>query len=148
MSSAFERAIESATKQLVQGYELDGHLNHQDLGLPSRGAIVDLLSQFEAVLFPGFEFEENIDDATLQTSTQGKLEKLHRTIEALIDKAQGHRETLEPNPSQPTQSGHDAANSIVQELPRQRELISGDIEAIYNGDPAVQSKSEVVLAYP
>jgi serine O-acetyltransferase len=148
MSATFEQAIESTTQKLVQGYELDGHLNHPGLGLPSRSAIANLLSQFEAILFPGFELDEEIHDKTLQTSTQEKLEGLHRIIEELMDKAQGHRDSLNSNPSPPTLSGHDAANAIVQELPRQRELISGDIEAIYNGDPAVQSKNEVVLAYP
>lgn len=37
---------------------------------------------------------------------------------------------------------------FLERLPRLKELLDGDVEAIYEGDPAANSKDEVVLAYP
>jgi len=37
---------------------------------------------------------------------------------------------------------------FLDSLPKQRELLNGSIEAILNGDPASDSKREIVLCYP
>lgn len=42
----------------------------------------------------------------------------------------------------------DVINSFLNHLPILKEILTTDIEAIYNGDPAAKSRSEIILAYP
>ena len=40
------------------------------------------------------------------------------------------------------------ASKFVNDLDKIKELLEKDIEAIYNGDPAVKSKEEIIVSYP
>lgn len=144
-STVFTRSVE----KLLQSYELDGHVNHNGLNLPSRSSIQNLLELFEAILFPGFAQSECIDASELETWTVTKCEQLISQIKTLVRQICAYRSHIEGSKPAPCDDyANQIALDVIGALPNLRELISTDIQALFDGDPAVQSKHEVVLAYP
>ena len=43
---------------------------------------------------------------------------------------------------------HDVTIEFLASLPRLREVLSTDVEAAFNGDPAALSREEIIVAYP
>ena len=149
MSTSTAATLEHAVDQLLQSYQLDGHVNHDDLNLPSRSSIGELLELLEAILFPGFAQAEPIDADDMKAWTASKCSALIDSIETLVRQICAYRSHLAGEPVAPCDGfSSDLAHEMVAALPNLRELISGDIQALFDGDPAVQSKHEVVLAYP
>jgi len=55
---------------------------------------------------------------------------------------------LDNNLEQTTIKNAQVATSFIEYLPTLEKLLSKDIEAIYEGDPAAKSTNEIILAYP
>lgn len=106
--------------------------------IPSRDETVDILRRIQSVMFPDyFVLEEHAD-----LSTEDRLELLFLAIKRQLTAAysfSGESAVVD------TES---LALEILGELPRIKELLIKDIQAIYEGDPAAKSPEEVLLSYP
>lgn len=102
--------------------------------LPDRRKIVGILSDVQAFMFPAFSSGECVSERMLLEKIRWEL--AHQIRCAL--KFDGHVQ-IDPDA---------AADSFLSALPGVYRLLTTDIEAIYEGDPAAHSREEIILAYP
>lgn len=116
--------------------ELKDALNAQyapdssDACIPNRMEVVSTIRRAQAVLFPGVykRMESQAEDFT----------KLNLELARQIALAKRCDLT----------SAEELSDSFMRKLPALKKILLTDVDAIYNGDPAAKSKTEVILCYP
>lgn len=118
--------------------------------LPNRKAVHDLLDTLIGILFPGCHGHGPAADGPIDDDLQ---EQLKKTALVLQKQAQmGFEYQCELDECEDCDDCGEkavaAVKYLVESLPKVQELLQGDIEAAYEGDPAAKSTMEVVMSYP
>jgi len=117
--------------------------------LPSRDAVISCVEELRAAFFPGYFGATDLSDDHLHFyigATLGRaLYELERQIRRGLAFAERHDfETC----SHCAQSAARARCAFMQRLPHVRRLVASDVEAAYEGDPALKIKDEAIFSYP
>lgn len=98
--------------------------------------LISFLSEVKSLLFPGFTEEiMNLDNY---------LDKKVRNISNLLDGLLSAVEKIE-HVKLDTEL---IKNKFFEAIPSVDELLKTDLEALYEGDPAAKSETEIILCYP
>jgi serine O-acetyltransferase len=136
--------LSEIVKGILSSYEEVGGMNNTDRhNLPSKRALDNLCEQLLQVLFPGFHDEKPIHKNELSAITAQRLRALAEQFQDQIEKSL----CLE-DPHYPKNRSQEVLKRFLGQLPAIRELLSTDIVAAYEGDPAAVSDEEIILAYP
>lgn len=105
---------------------------------PDRKAVIDIIKNLHALLFPGYFFSE----AVRKEGITGKalLERIRDALTVEISKAAMFR--------QDKLCGAETADAFLHRLPTVKALLMKDIQALYEGDPAAKSREEILICYP
>ena len=150
--------------EILDSYYRIGGINHiEGPRLPSRVALNQVIEDLEAIIFPGYHEEEPARVEHLKYIVAERVSRVSRTLTEEIQKCLcfqmgldsehrcGHVEAQEQQDKQ-VEGCWDRAESITSELitqiPELRRRIRLDVDAAVAGDPAAQSREEVILAYP
>ncbi len=130
---------------LMASYREAGGINHVDCGnLPSKQVIAALCEDILQLLFPGFFSEEAVSSQELELMTTELVAGIRQRLNEEV------RQSLklgEPTEDRSREAGALVCRFMVR-LPDVRALLSTDVEAAYEGDPAARSFEEIILAYP
>ncbi|MCS7008990.1 MAG: serine O-acetyltransferase [Chthoniobacterales bacterium] len=139
-----ENLISQSTQALLESYNQHGGLNRgESANLPSKRAIATICEDLLQILFPGFHDETPISDDELPALTRLRISSLARRLEEQIQRSLQTSYLKEANII-----SKKILESFLLDLPRIRELLSTDIVAAYEGDPAAKNFEEIILAYP
>ena len=107
---------------------------------PDRRQVVRVIKGLQALLFPMCFRREDPDmtDADLLEETLGLL---RRELSAAMRFRTGGKED-------PDRKAEEVCAAFAGRLPRIKELLLKDVEALYEGDPAAESREEVMICYP
>lgn len=144
--------IDSLINSLVKSYHQQGGANGiTGKVIPSRQSIISILRALMALIFPGYYEEETVRADSIRSQTGQRLYYLFQRLSDEIEKGICHNCDNDGTCDRHEECRSNARNKaliLLRELPRIRETILTDVEAIYAGDPAAKSRSEVILAYP
>jgi len=117
--------------------------------VPSDESVRDILTQFQEVLFIGYFGKQEIPDWDLEPHLHVLMSQLFDSLATQIAKSLVHeckmpREGCDRCRS----SGEKNAAQIIGKIPRIREVLEGDVQAAYDGDPAAKSLDEIIFSYP
>ena len=107
---------------------------------PDRRQVVKVIKGLQAVLFPT-SFRREDPEMTDEQLLDDTLRLLCREVCA----AMRFRSEQTGDPEAEAQK---ICAAFVKRLPRIRELLMKDVEALYEGDPAAESREEVMICYP
>jgi len=117
--------------------------------LPSRDVVIDLVESLRSVLFPGYFGLSNLNPVNLHYNIGSTLDHIQHTLQEQIKRALCFA-CQEETDHCPT--CHDRAVDItpafIARLPAIRKLLTCDLEAAYEGDPAATSHEEAIFCYP
>jgi serine O-acetyltransferase len=144
--------IDDAVGRLLRSYHAAGSIQH--IGgphLPSPQRTIDIWLALRSLLFPGYFEKEPIEEREVPDLTHERLAWLHRTLVQEINKSLCHdcqRYGQCDRMGDCLDRALEITNSFLRELPIIRGRLNKDVQAALDGDPAAQSESEVILAYP
>ena len=135
---------------IVRTYKNDTGINFINASnLPERDKILQILEHLTELLFPGYTGKRAVSVANMSFIV-GDI--LCNVYDELCDQAERAfkygcriRNCEDCDCEKMAQS---ATEHLLLRLPEIRELLTGDVGAAYDGDPAAQSYEEVVLSYP
>jgi serine O-acetyltransferase len=134
---------------ILASYRAHGDLAHPCAALPSREVIWSVVEDLLRVLFPRVLEATEASPAELAERTTARVRaiggRLHREI------AKGlafHADATTRAAGDCGRRAQAATRTLLAAIPSVRELLHADIDAAYDGDPAAQSREEIVLAYP
>ena len=149
-----------AVDGIVDSYRDIGGINHiKGPRLPSRVHVVQILEDLESIVFPGYHEEERSHPDHLRYVIGERVSRVARSLTDEIHKALCYQRGIDmerpcehSSETEEIEGCHDRAGRItidfISEIPQLRRRLRLDVDAAMTGDPAAQSREEVILAYP
>lgn len=144
----FENDVKAVVAEMAEALNKnysDQKLFDLSLGerLPQKDEIIDFVDELRKVTFPGFFGRENMAYANKEYFAGHKHDKLFRQIKVALsykNDAKSYQEI--------TEEAQEKALGFIRCIPEVQALLCKDVEAEYNGDPAANSREEIIFSYP
>lgn len=148
----FENDVKTVIAEMAE--ELNKNYSDQKLfdlslgeRLPQKDEIIDFVDELRKVTFPGFFGRENMAYANKKYFAGHKLsllyDKLFRQIKVALSYKNGAKSYQEI-----AEDAQEKALGFIRRIPEVQALLCKDVEAEYNGDPAANSREEIIFSYP
>lgn len=141
--------LDKLTGRLLDSFSEVGGINHIDcVNLPSKRRVAQIAQHLLHLMFPGFYDKDPLRNQKIEEAIKKQLLELHDMLAEEIVKSIEFQPPKNANLNNPTETANKIACRYLENLPHIRELLSKDVEAAYDGDPAATSMEEIILAYP
>jgi serine O-acetyltransferase len=144
-----KEGLTEITEALVATYTECRHINH--LGhrpLPSREAVVDILTDLLDILYPGFVRRQNLHMGNVEYHVGDIIDGLHDKLTQQISRALRHDDDGRQEALDFEALAQQKTLGLLQKLPEVRYVLEEDVKSAFVGDPAAQSHHEIVFCYP
>lgn len=147
--------LPNLTSSIVATYTNDDKINH--LGhcpLPKYDVIVSCIEDLKDILYPGFRRREGLHIGNVTYHVGNLIDSLHDKLTMQIGRALLHDDRVRNQSSDCDDKvdyeakGQAIAIKFMEYIPELRRLLATDVEAAYDGDPAVSSRDEIIFCYP
>lgn len=148
--AGYRDRLDEIVHTISENIHRNDRFSHIDyLAMPSRSMIIDLIRRFRHLLFPGYFDDQRLDPANALYSVGQTVSSLFNDLAEQIGLCIRH-ECLRYGGecSDCRESGYAKALELLQAVPELHRLLSGDVRAAYEGDPAARSYDEVIYSYP
>ena len=150
MGQIVDEEISEVVDLILSDYDDDRTVNKIDINnQPDKRAIVDVVEKMMKILYPGYYSDKVYKIYSLSNNMAATIEDVifHLKKQIMIVLKYSNREKFVTE-----QELEDKAKKITLEfmrkIPSIREIIETDIDAAYEGDPAADSKDEIIFSYP
>lgn len=145
---AIKKTIDALSKS--ESFKSVWHRHNPEQPMPSVFVMKEIVSLIREIIFPGYFGSSSTRPSSVQyyigVNVELLYEKLRQQIFAGLCFECGDPASFEVN--QAKQISSTLAVEFIEQLPEIRHLLSTDVDAAYLGDPAAQSKAEVIFCYP
>lgn len=147
--------LPTLTSAIVATYTANDRINH--LGhcpLPKYDVVVGILDDLKDILYPGFRRREGLHIGNVTYHVGNLIDGLHDKLTTQIGRALQHDDRVRNQKSDCVNQvdyeakGQAIAIKFMEQIPKIRQLLATDVEAAYDGDPAVISRDEIIFCYP
>jgi serine O-acetyltransferase len=119
------------------------------LVLPSRDAVVECVESLRSVFFPGYFGTPDLHDESLHYFIGDTLARVLRVLEDQVRRGIAFAEKHDfETCSHCAEQANAVTRTFLSRLPAVRRLVASDVEAAYEGDPALKSRDEAIFSYP
>ncbi len=133
-----------------ESYEAVYHKPSHDQPMPSIETLEEIVSRLKAVLFPGYFGKSDLSPATMAYHMGASLDKVSTMLAEQIRR--GHCFFCKLNGEGDCNACEAEAQRLTRRfiamLPEIRRLLSTDVMAAFEGDPASVSPGETIFCYP
>jgi len=147
----FQQNLPRIADRLMTAYVSHGDLQHlEGKDLPSKQRISGILNDILTILFPNLLGDASLTETNVWYYLGSTMHSLYTRLEEEITKSLKYICTKEQEcPVDICQErAQRVAEEILECLPEIKRLVSADVQAAYEGDPAAKSVDEVILSYP
>jgi serine O-acetyltransferase len=117
--------------------------------LPSRDAVIGIVEEIRSVLFPGYFGTSDLNDESLHYFVGATLARAMRHLEEQVRRGFAFTERHDYETCDHCADlAQKATKALLAKVPAIRKLVRSDVEAAYEGDPALRSRDEAIFAYP
>jgi serine O-acetyltransferase len=149
-----DRYVDPKTEQLIDAvvrtYQNDSGTNFIDVvNLPVREKVLHVLEMLFELLFPGYGGTRNITRENVRFVVGDLLCHIRTDLTEQVALALQHQCRIKNCSTCDCECmAKEVTYKLLARLPEIRELLKGDVQAAYDGDPAAKSFEEIVIAYP
>ncbi|GHU36408.1 serine acetyltransferase [Clostridia bacterium] len=111
----------------------------------ANDVVIDIITNLRNLIFPGYFSRKPLKRDSLDYYIGELLEELLYHLGKQIERALRHRKDGDSNKL--TDAG-EIARTFLCKLPVIRAIMSTDVDAAFDGDPAAFNKDEIILSYP
>ena len=116
---------------------------------PSRDAVIEIVKGLRAALFPTHYGVSEFSEASIDFFVGNTLDNTLRSLETQVRRALHYTPGQgQLDPEAVAQRARALTGELARALPRIRAELELDVRAAYEGDPAAQSRAEVIFCYP
>jgi len=117
--------------------------------LPSRDVVLAAVEGIRQVFFPGYFGNADLRDQALHYHAGATLDRVLHALEEQITRAVAFAAKHDLGTCAHCRStAEEATWAFLARLPDVRRLLGSDVEAAFDGDPALQIKEEAIFSYP
>jgi serine O-acetyltransferase len=140
--------------RVVQSYHAEGRTQHIDRKyLPNRAEIITMLGDLLELMFPGFIGRQHLTRHNVAFHVGDVLPRIgeaafRQIYMCMCYMSERCGEGGSRSPSASESRAREMTLQFLEGIPAVREMLAGDVQASYDGDPAALNTDEVILAYP
>ena len=144
------KKIENLVGKIAPTYQGDSGINFIDAAnLPVRDRILEILDLLTELLFPGYTGKRTVTKSNISLVVIDILRHTYTELSGQIERAFKYRCKMEKCDTGDCQAlAEEATQHVLNQLPKIRKLLKGDVAAAFDGDPAAKSYEEIVISYP
>jgi len=140
-------------ERIVASYHADARIQHIDrFYLPSRAEIIQLVRDLLELLYPGFIGRQRLTRHNVAFHIGDLLPRIGEAAFRQIDQCLCYVNEIKHPKANDAHASESRAREVtvrfLEDIPAIREMLAGDVQAAYDGDPAALNLDEVILAYP
>lgn len=148
MTRAADNRIEEIVELIIGDYEEERTINRVDiLNQPDKQAIVYIVEKLLKILYPGYYSDKVYKIYSLRNNMSATIEDvifhLKKQIMIVLKYSKQTADDLELE-ERATQITY----AFMKKIPDIRAVLETDVTAAFEGDPAADSKDEIILSYP
>jgi serine O-acetyltransferase len=142
--------VKELVGEISRTYKEDVGINFIDAtNLPVRDKIVGIVELLTEILFPGYTGKRTVTKSNIGFIVGDLLCEVYSELCEQIERAYKYRCRMEKcDTGDCKRMAEDTAAYLVEQLPKIREMLKGDVGAAFDGDPAAKSYEEIVISYP
>ncbi len=135
---------------ILKDYEDDRTVNKIDIcNQPNKEAITEVIDKLMNILFPGYYSGKVYKIYSLKNNMSAAIEDavfhIKKQISIVLKYTDKNDELSE---QEYDEKAKEITLNFMRKIPEIRAILETDIEAAYEGDPAAESKDEIVFSYP
>lgn len=121
-----------------------------EVAMPHYETLREVVQLLRQIIFPGYFGASNITTNTIHFYTGVNVDKVHKLLSEQIMRGlcfecnQKHENVC----NDCSELATEYSAKFISQLPSLRELLSTDVQAVFDGDPAAKSKGEIIYCYP
>jgi serine O-acetyltransferase len=144
------KKIENLVDEITRTYKGDTGINFIDTSnLPVKDKILEILDLLVELLFPGYTGKRTVTKSNVNFIVGDILCQVATELIEQIERAFKYRCRMEKCDTGDCRAmAEDATEYLLEQLPKIREMLKGDVGAAFDGDPAAKSYEEIVISYP
>jgi serine O-acetyltransferase len=143
-------------RRLVESIVADQRIRHISTAyLPDRDAVLTVLEQLRWLMFPGFFGPRNLAEQTLPGHVKSIVDEVSRRLFDQVSGALRYQKNVDAGSPVFADQCADCdakagriVSAFMAALPAVRSLLSLDVQAAFDGDPAAQHTDEIIFCYP
>jgi serine O-acetyltransferase len=145
-----EKGVPKLVDDLLANYVKFGGMDHlEGRDLPSKKVVIEVLEDLYSILFPGYLGDSEVTKANVKYNIGLKVTSVYTRLTDEVEKSLKYIcRKIECPQDACLQRSHVVVKELLETLPEIRAMLSDDIQAAYDGDPAAVSNEEVILSYP
>ncbi len=145
-----EERVEKVVQEILEDYSRDSILNKLDIyNQPDKKAIIEIIDKLIRILFPGYYSDRVYKLYSLRNNMSAAVEDviyhLNKQIKAVL---QYSSEYVYFSEEQFDNYVENLSLDFMSRVPGIRKMLEYDVEAFFEGDPAAESRAEIILSYP
>lgn len=153
MPSRFQisEQLPELVSKIVASYNADERTRHIDREyLPSRREIVEIIHLLLELAYPGYYGRQNLNQHNVRYHVGELLPKVGERLFNQIYQALCHQAEASglADRAPCDKKARQMVMDFLERIPDIREMLAGDVQAAYDGDPAAVNTDEVIMAYP
>jgi serine O-acetyltransferase len=117
--------------------------------LPSRARVIAMVEDLRSIFFPGYFGTPDLRGDTLAFHIGATLDRALVVLDEEIRRAVAFAEKHDfETCAHCGATASEVTRTFAARLPPVRRLVAGDVEAAFEGDPALRTRDEAIFAYP
>lgn len=150
MSMRISDHIAEIITGIVSDYDHNRSIDKQDIfSRPDRAAVRDIIEKLNRIVYAGYYVDRTYRIYHLGTAIAALTEDVAYNLNKQIALALHFNPELRDSPEEALrQVAEEYTVRFMKRIPEVRAYLDKDIEALYNGDPAAESRDAVIIAYP
>ena len=159
--------IQQTVEEITHNYEINDVLMAKGTcRLPSRSTIILMMKELRRVMFPGYFGDENLSERISDYFVGSHLNRIYQILKEQIVMALIYRNAvqLEQNENESENEkpekvvkltveeaelqAEEICQYFISRLPHVQQMLLKDVQAGFDGDPAAQSKEDIIASYP
>ncbi len=146
----FNDKIDDIVEQIEKNYEMADYLAFDDIDrhFPNRKEIIEIIKDLQRIIFPRYFGPEAPCGAGPKYFIGETLTKVEKRLHKEIYESILFRECSTCTEEEADERASQICSEFFFELPELQKVIFDDVQASFDGDPAAQSKEEVIYSYP
>ncbi len=121
-----------------------------DVLMPSAESLNEIVELLRSIIFPGYFGPSQVSTQSMPYVTGAALDKVYTMLAKQIER--GHCFVCGRDKKGDCKDCKDLSRELsmqfIGQLPRIRELLSMDVQAAFDGDPAAKTSGEIIFCYP
>ena len=149
MNEKFNTNFESLVSAITENYEKEElFLVKEDLNLPNRNVIIDIIRDLKRLIFPGYFGTERLNHTLANYFVGEKLAILNNKLMTQVTCALSYKCQDGSCTDSLKNMAEDICINFFEKLPNIQRMLLMDVQAAFDGDPAASSKEQVIFSYP